>query len=58
MRKPVTMERRHFEFIAETIRTIEDDEIRRHVARRFCAKLASTNANFDRERFMIACGAE
>ena len=52
-----TMQRRHFEFIAETIRTSTDlmDSERRIIAADFARRLRSTNQNFDAGRFMDAC---
>ena len=63
----MTMQRRHFEFIAEVLRT----QVRRlsnldapagsafnadAVALAFADGLAATNPNFDRVRFLRACG--
>lgn len=55
------MEHRHFATVATIVRgmTGEDFEgLRGVVARRFADELASTNANFNRRRFLAACGEE
>jgi len=62
----MTMQRRHFELIAETLAAPKPEP---HwsankgaqwlvTCNRFADKLASTNANFDRARFLAACGVE
>ena len=56
----VKMTRQHFELIAEIIRdglnfTAEN---RAHIARCFAQRLAPTNHNFDRERFIAAATRE
>lgn len=63
---PVKFQHRHFAFIAQTVagfdpfpETYTEDEtnvIRREMARTFSRALASTNPNFDRARFLAACG--
>lgn len=63
----MTMQRRHFELIAEVIaerRTVEHnyadvvhDELNR-IRTTFADRLASTNPNFNRERFLRACGVD
>lgn len=59
----LSLERRHFEFIAEVIATTCDKfdisiryDQRRIVANEFADRLADTNSNFDRHRFLVACG--
>lgn len=53
------MERRHFEFIAEAIRTLETDSLmKRHVAKQFAGRLSMTNGQFNRERFIEAATKE
>jgi len=59
-----TMERRHFELIARTIRTKRESPhndvaaVRAidRIALAFEVALADTNARFDHEKFMQACG--
>ena len=53
------MQHRHFATVATIIKgmTGEDFEgLRGVIARRFADELASTNARFDRKRFIAACG--
>jgi hypothetical protein len=57
------MQRRHFEAIADIIREIAEesdtDEAkfqRDRVARHFASRLRRTNSNFNKERFLRACG--
>ena len=65
----MTMQRRHFELIAEAIRELRIDNgasynpsqpladfVRSPLAYTFAAKLSATNPNFDRARFLRACG--
>lgn len=61
----MTMTRAHFKLIAETLRECgADDEAQYPVisrtggARNFASALARTNPNFDRDRFLRACGVE
>ena len=56
----MTMQRKHFELIAETVRDMPNANTteRRNIAQWFADKLASTNPNFDRARFLRACGVE
>jgi len=55
-----SMSRRHFKFIAETIRdtardlAMSDQDIER-IARHFARSLRSTNVNFDKDKFIEAC---
>lgn len=58
----MTMTRQHFQLIADVLmdaRTLtgDDDEMVDEVAHLFAAKLATTNENFDRDRFLKAAGA-
>ena len=57
----VDMQRRHFEFIAGVLETarhyLEGDDHRAIIAA-FSWRLAETNPNFDRERFLAACRGE
>jgi hypothetical protein len=47
------MTRVHFEFIADTIRSLSlTQEDVPHVAEAFARELGNTNPNFDRERFL------
>lgn len=51
----VTMQRRHFELIAETIRLLAIPASEKlYVAGRFAGQLASTNPSFDYDRFIKA----
>jgi hypothetical protein len=50
------MQRRHFETIARIISLIPQDDAKLVAAYRFAAELASTNGQFDRHRFLAACG--
>lgn len=52
----MTMQKRHFEIIAATIRSLSDAEMRRTAAYVFADRLASTNAKFKRGTFLEACG--
>jgi len=59
------MQRRHFELIAETLKGLSlnwgghlNDASHARVVEDFADKLASTNPNFDRARFLRACGVE
>lgn len=58
--KPATMTHQHFRSIAESIRklaTHPSSELARDlVAFRFADDLARTNPNFNRVRFLAACG--
>lgn len=55
--------RRHYVFIADTINQVRDhtpssQERADDTARVFAHALATTNPNFNRERFLRACGVE
>jgi hypothetical protein len=54
----MTMQRRHFEMIAETLRrhTPQYPAAVAALARDFADTLARTNQRFDRARFLAACG--
>ncbi len=52
------MTRKHFEMIAAVVAEIKDAEDRAGAATRFAFLLPSYNANFDRDRFLEACGVE
>ena len=60
------MTRKDFELIADTIRNLRDasyesgvNELQREmIAKQFAAALRSTNPNFNRDRFVRACGVE
>lgn len=56
MRGQCKFERRHFKFLAETLRTIADPTARRLATDHFCRELHSTNPNFDEDRFAKAAG--
>lgn len=52
----MTMQRRHFELIANTIRDLDIPwRERAKVTTAFCNALSSTNPQFNRERFIMAC---
>lgn len=57
-RNGVRMQRRHFELIAEVIAKELDGEVHRLCAQAFAQDLKATNAQFNRERFLRACGVE
>jgi len=50
------MSRKHFEAIAEAIRSIESIEARRIAAEKLAAVCAGQNSRFNYSRFMKACG--
>lgn len=62
------LQRRHFEFIAEQLRRNKPGgydapdfatyDQWRSVVRSFASGLSTTNGNFDRDRFLRACGVE
>jgi hypothetical protein len=55
----VTLQHRHFAFIAAVIRTSgERNEDKRRWANHFAVSLAGTNVNFDRARFFSAVGVD
>jgi hypothetical protein len=55
MSKP-TMQRRHFELIAETIRYADlPDECRAQLTAEFARALKGTNEHFDGDKFVEAC---
>lgn len=48
-------QRRHYQFMAEVIKAyVESNSVT--LAEDFAGALQGTNANFDRERFLAACG--
>ncbi|OHV58137.1 hypothetical protein LCM4576_08360 [Mesorhizobium sp. LCM 4576] len=52
------MQHRHFAAIAAMVRDLPERVNRLTVARSFAGKLASSNPNFDRERFIAACSVD
>jgi hypothetical protein len=63
MRKPVTMQRRHFQLIADVIArqyrlalTAERMSTLHELAYAMADELARTNTAFDSGRFLVACG--
>lgn len=50
------MSRKHFVAIAETVRSIENLETRRHIGEMMASLCASSSRNFNRMRFLCACG--
>ena len=55
MNRTPTMSRAHFQFIADVIKEMPDNE-RKDVAERFGNKLVLTNPRFKRDRFLSASG--
>jgi hypothetical protein len=53
-----SMQRRHFELIAEIIAKELDGEAREKAAYAFNHILPMTNANFDSQRFLEACNVK
>lgn len=53
--KQAKMTRVHFQFIADTIKEIENNKTRREVALLFSRRLRLTNAQFKAYRFEVAC---
>lgn len=61
MKHPVEFQRCHFEWLAEAVRTsplYDVDKEREPLAEHFASALAATNPNFNREKFLAACGVE
>lgn len=59
MKSHVEFQRRHFEWLAATIRTAPLYDVERgELARHFASALAFTNPQFNRERFLLACGVD
>jgi hypothetical protein len=54
----MTMQRRHFEFIASVIREMADKASGEVAAHEFARACAMTNPDFDKSRFLKACGAD
>lgn len=52
------MTRKHFQMIAAVVAEIKDDHERKEAAIRFAFLLPSYNPNFNRARFLDACGVE
>ncbi len=58
----MTMQRRHFELIAEIINSIpaydteSGEDARELAAIKFASALRATNPSFNRDRFLRACG--
>ena len=49
--------RQHFQFIADVVKTIEDDNDRQALAMTFVQRLQQTNPNFKPGHFIKACNA-
>ena len=49
--------RQHFQFIADVVKTIEDDNDRPALAMTFVQRLQQTNPNFKPGHFIKACNA-
>lgn len=60
MRKQVTMERRHFEFLAEFVRVhFGDTAATKHdIAHMLSVALQDTNPKFNKAKFVAACGCK
>lgn len=55
----MTLQRRHFELIADTIAGADIPQVEKNrVIRQFSVVLAHTNPNFDKERFEKRAGME
>ncbi len=58
----MTLQRRHFELIAEIINDMDSSgdnyAVKCDTARHFAINLRNTNPNFNRARFLKACGVE
>ena len=54
----ITMTRKHFQAIADTIAEIENTFERENVALKFAKMLPQFNGMFDRQKFLEACGVE
>lgn len=52
------MQHRHFATIATIIRETSNEAHKQYMAEVFAARLPATNSNFDKRRFLLACGAE
>ncbi len=58
MAKQTTMQRRHFELIADTIDGLDLPQAdKQKVAKAFADRLQDTNAQFRAVQFYLACGA-
>lgn len=64
--KTMTMQRRHFELIAETLKASKPArdpmspkyDMWRSIVSEFCGRLSTTNGQFNKARFLRACGVE
>ncbi len=54
----MTMQRRHYELIAEIIRDYGYPLDQKRCAEHFARHLVRTNSRFNRARFLRACGVE
>lgn len=54
----VTLEHRHFSFIAGVIASLPDEAIKTAVAQYFAEACDRSNPRFDRDRFFRACYAK
>jgi hypothetical protein len=52
----MTMTRKHFRLIADTIKNLPEKTTKRYVAQLFAVMCNSTNANFNWQKFERACG--
>lgn len=52
------MSRKHFQLLADAIRTITDLAERRRAAELIAAVCRSANSRFDQQRFFAACGLD
>ena len=58
MRKKLSLQRQHFEFIAHVIAQIADESIRATTCLRFADELQATNPKFNWNTFVKACQCE
>jgi hypothetical protein len=50
------MTRKHFQMVADGVKTIEDPKVRAEVAAHFAGVFVGENPRFCEERFTAACG--
>jgi hypothetical protein len=52
----VSWSKGHFDAVAEIIKGIKNKDIQLEVANKFAEQFIEANKNFDKERFLKACG--
>ncbi len=57
LRGAIKVTRKHFAAVADVIAGIEDEQIRRQVAREMAYAVGRFNSLFNRSRFLEACNA-